>query len=155
MTEITILPFEASSRHPEETCMINARFYGVKRQSLAWSTSFCLVMALCGCDRSMIVRVVMQGTDGTNEFWVCDSAIAQQCDGEREGDIDPKGYQKRLQVVAPPAECTHGTVAAMDIVIDRGNVTRVRYECGLLDTPTDLPPGSALPPGAPESPSTN
>jgi hypothetical protein len=135
--------------------MLNPSLSGVKRRALVWSASLCLLLALVGCERSMIVRVIRQGTDGTNEFWVCDGGAAQQCGGEQEGDIDPKGYQKRLQVLAPPAQCTHGTVATMDIVIEHGKVVRVRYECGLPATPTGLPPSSVLSPAAPQPPSTN
>lgn len=135
--------------------MLDTSLCGVKQRALAWSTSLCLVVALFGCDSSMIVRVIKQGTDGTNEFWVCDGGTAQQCGGVQEGDIDPAGYQKRLQVVTPPAQCTHGTVAAMDIVIDKGKVVRVRYECGLPPAPTGLPPSALPSPAAPGSSRAN
>jgi hypothetical protein len=117
---------------------------GVRRRALAWCTSMCLVMLLCGCDTSMMLRVVNQGIDGNGEFWVCQHNTAQQCEGEQAGDIDPAGYQKRLQVVAPPKQCANATVAAMDIVIEKGQVMQVRYECGLPATPGGLPP-SAVP----------
>lgn len=133
--------------------MTHTRPYRVKYRALAWATSSCLVFVLLGCNPSMVIRVVNQGTDGNSEFWVCDGNTAQQCDGEQQGDIDPAGYQKRLQVVAPPAQCTHGTASVMDIVIEQGKVVRVRYECGLPDTPTGLPPSTI--PSTTETPRTN
>ena len=114
----------------------------VKRQGLAWFTSLALLLALAGCDSASIVRVINQGTDGNGEFWVCEGGAAQPCRGEQQGDIDPRGIQKRLQVVAPPSQCSHGVAASMDIVIDKGDIVRVRYECGLPASPTGLPPSS-------------
>jgi hypothetical protein len=37
----------------------------------------------------------------------------------------------------------------MDVVIKAGKIARVRYECGLPDTPTGLPPSTA--PANPET----
>jgi hypothetical protein len=46
-------------------------------------------------------------------------------------------------VIAPPTQCTYGRTAIMDVVIKSGKISRVRYECGLPDTPTGLPPSTA------------
>jgi hypothetical protein len=119
--------------------MIDTSPYDARKRVLAWSVSLFLVMTLAGCTPSIIIRVVNQGTDGNSEFWVCKGSTAQQCRGERQGDIDPAGYQKRLQVVAPPGQCTNQTVATMDIVIEKGSISQVRYQCGLPATPGGLP----------------
>jgi len=103
--------------------MIDTSPYDARKRVLAWSVSLFLVMTLVGCNTSMIIRVVNQGTDGNSEFWVCDGSTAQQCHGERQGDIDPAGYQKRLQVVAPLGQCTNQTVATMDMVIEKGTIS--------------------------------
>ncbi|MDH3602194.1 MAG: hypothetical protein OEU26_21490, partial [Candidatus Tectomicrobia bacterium] len=59
----------------------------------------------------------------------------------------------RLQVVAPPAQCTHRRAAVIDVVVKAGKISRVRYECGLPDTPTGLPPSTA--PSKTETPRSN
>ena len=133
--------------------MTDRRLCGTGYRAWVWVIPSCLILTLCGCET--IVRVVNQNTDGTNEFWVCEGDTTTSCRGERLGDIDPAGYQKRLQVVAPPKECTHGTVAAMDIVIERGKIVRVRYECGLPPQPTGLPPSTLPSPRGTETPHTN
>jgi hypothetical protein len=104
---------------------------------------------LVGCNNATIIRVMNQGTDGNSEIWVCEGGSAQQCRGEQQGDIDPEGFQKRLQVVAPPTPCLHQRTAVMDVVIKAGKIARVRYECGLPDTPPGLPPSTA--PANPET----
>lgn len=113
----------------------------------------CLILMLVGCNNATIIRVINQGTDGNSEIWVCDGGSAQQCRGEQQNDIDPKGFQKRLQVVAPPAPCPHKRTAVMDVVIQAGKISRVRYECGLPDTPPGLPPSTV--PSNTETPRSN
>lgn len=126
-----------------------ARLWGVKHRTLTWAVGICLVIMLVGCNNATIIRVINQGTDGNSEIWVCEGGSAQQCRGEQQDDLDPKGFQKRLQVVAPPTQCSHQRTAVMDVVIKAGKISRVRYECGLPDTPTGLPPSTA--PSHPET----
>jgi hypothetical protein len=102
------------------------------------------MLMLVGCDDTMIIRIINQEAEGNNEVWVCDGGSAESCRGERKDDIDPEGFQKRIQVVAPPEQCTQGRTRVMDIVIQAGKVLRVRYECGASDTGSGLPP-SPLP----------
>ena len=123
--------------------MTLTRPYDITYRALLWSAGICLVMALVGCNSSTIIRVINQGTDGNNEIWVCDGGSAQECRGEQQDDIDPEGFQNRLQVVAPPSQCTDGRAAIMDVVLEAGKISRVRYECGLPDTPTGLPSSTA------------
>ena len=126
---------------------------GLTYRTVAWSASIGLILMLLGCENAMIVRVINQGTDGNSELWVCDGGSAKQCRGEVKGDIDPKGFQKRLQLVAPPEQCTHGRTYAMDIVIEASKISRVRYECGLPGAPTGLPPSRL--PSSTDTPRTN
>ncbi len=131
---------------------------GFKYRTLTWSVGISLTLMLLGCNNALIIRVINQGTEGNNEIWVCDGGSAEPCRGEKKGDIDPEGFQKRLQLVAPPVECTHGRTHAMDVVIEAGKISRVRYECGLPDVPSVLPPGGLPPsrlPSSTDTPRTN
>lgn len=132
--------------------------YGFRYRTLIWLVSIGLALMLLGCDNALIIRVINQGTEGNNNIWVCDGGSAEQCRGENKGDIDPEGFQKRLQVVAPPKECEHGRTYTMDVVIEAGKISRVRYECGLPDVPTGLPPSGLPPsrlPSSTDTPRTN
>lgn len=107
--------------------------------------STCLgAMSLAGCGGTKILTVMQQNADGNSEIWVCPGGKAEGCRGEREGDIDPAGYQHRLYVVSPPKECVNGT-ATLDIVIKGNDVERVRYECAQPPEPTGLPPSVSSP----------
>jgi hypothetical protein len=116
-------------------------------------------LATAGCS-TQVILIRNTTLDGNNDYWVCEGGTASTCRGEKPEDIDPKGFQYRSQVVAPPKECTFGA-ANFEVVLEGTTVKRVRYECaneplnaqpsGLPSStlpPSTLPPSSVLPAGA-------
>lgn len=89
-----------------------------------------------GCTK--VITVAIPEADGNRDYWVCEGGEAESCRGELEGDTDPAGYQHRMLVVSTPSQCPNG-VATMDIVVRRGSVKRVRYQCAQRGVPTGLP----------------
>jgi hypothetical protein len=113
------------------------------RWHVVWISYSALLTAIAvsGCSGTKILTVKQMNLDGNSEYFVCEGGTAAGCRGEREGDIDPAGFQQRAQVVSPPRECQFG-VANMDIVLDGATVQRVRYECAQRPLPTGLPPST-------------
>src|SRR5688572_25587725 len=133
----------------------------------------CGGLACIACGTTKIITIKHTNLDGNSEYWVCEGHSAKKCAGERDGQLDPAGYQGRVEVHAPPKECVNGA-ANIEVVLDGNDVTRVRYECaqpplpasggagsGGLPTSVGLPasagsagapppgPGTGLPGGAP------
>jgi hypothetical protein len=119
-----------------------------------------LLLCVCGCLTSIacggtkIITIKHTNLDGNSEYWVCEGHSAKKCAGERDGQIDPAGYQARVEVHAPPKECVNGA-ANMEVVLDGSDVTRVRYECAQPPLPAGgggagggLPPSAGLPASA-------
>ncbi len=123
-----------------------------QRRSIITGTMFpswLLGTLLIACSGQVIS--VKTNRDGNSEYWVCQGGEAKACEGEREGDADPEGFQHRSQVLMPE-QCQHG-VASMEVVLDGHEIERVRYQCALPDAPTGLPSaGSGLPPSSDDLP---
>lgn len=92
------------------------------------AAGLCGLWMLAGCGGSNTIRVTNQDRAGDSNVWVCEGGQAQDCHNLRVGDFEAEGGQDRLHVVTPPEHCQHGA-ANFDIVIESGDVKRVRYEC--------------------------
>jgi hypothetical protein len=116
--------------------------------------SWALIAGTAGCSSATILEVVDRSRDGNSEVWVCEGGDAERCRGERDGDVDPEGFQTRVRVWEPPKApegCANGA-ANIQIVLDGDRIDRVRYECAQPPTVTGLPTSSGLPPsGLPPS----
>jgi hypothetical protein len=117
--------------------------------------SACGCLASIACSGTKIITNKHTNLDGNSEYWVCEGHSAKKCAGERDGQIDPAGYQARVEVHAPPKECVNGA-ANMEVVLDGSEVSRVRYECAQPPLPASggsggsggLPPSAGLPASA-------
>jgi hypothetical protein len=118
---------------------------------------FCLCACGCfaiACGTTKIITIKHANLDGNSEYWVCEGHSAKNCAGERDGQLDPAGYQGRVEVHAPPEQCVNGA-ANIEVVLDGSEVTRVRYECAQPPLPASggatnvgLPGGAGLPASA-------
>ena len=114
------------------------------------ASPFCVRALVCltsvACGGTKIITIKQTNLDGNSEYWVCEGGTAKTCGGERDQQIDPPGYQDRVEIHSPPEGCLHG-VATLDVVLEGSEVKRVRYECA--QPPLATPAPSGLPTGAP------
>ncbi len=117
----------------------------------------CACLASIACSGTKIITIKQTNLDGNSEYWVCEGHTAKKCGGERDGQLDPAGYQARVEVHSPPKECVNGA-ANIEVVLDGTEVSRVRYECAQpplvpsgLPASAGLPAGTGLPASAPSS----
>jgi hypothetical protein len=106
-----------------------------------------LAATACG-GTTQILTIKHTNLDGNSEYWVCEGATAKTCAGEREQQLDPPGYQGRVEIHSPPKACVHGA-ANIEVVLEGSEVKRVRYECA--QAPLVPPAPSGLPAGAPST----
>jgi len=114
------------------------------------------------CVGTKIITIKHTNLDGNSEYFVCEGGEGKTCGGEREGQMDPDGYQDRVEIHSPPKGCINGA-ATIEVVLAGSEVKRVRYECAQPPLSGGLPagvaggageleppgPGTGLPPSAP------
>lgn len=120
-------------------------------------TSVGLVVGGCSAN-TKIITLKQTNLDGNSEYFVCEGGEGKTCHGERAGEMDPSGYQARVEVHSPPTGCANGA-SDIEIVLEGSDVKRVRYQCSQKLLTPPCPSGSAggpgtapsgLPPAAPE-----
>ena len=122
-----------------------------------WGLVASVLFVIGGCSaNTKIITIKQTNLDGNSEYFVCEGGEGKTCHGEKAGEMDPEGYQARVEVHSPPTGCANGA-SDIEIVLEGSDVKRVRYQCAhkpltapLPSGSTGSPPPSGLPPAAPE-----